>query len=156
MPDVLTLEQRRRNMSSVRSRDTKPELIVRRELHRGGFRYRLHVRGLPGTPDVVLPRHKSVVFVHGCYWHGHDCAAGRLPKTHTEFWNSKIEANRARDVVARTALRAMGWRIFTIWGCAIRGRAKQPEGALVRTFVNWLASLESMGELAAREHRGQP
>lgn len=150
MPDVLTPEQRRHNMARVRSRDTKPELMVRRELHHGGFRYRLHVTGLPGTPDIVLPRHRTVVFVHGCFWHGHNCSAGRLPATHTDFWENKIRSNCARDATAKAALVASGWRVFTVWGCALRGRTRQPPGALLKQFASWLASPNLSGELVER------
>lgn len=151
MPDVLTPQQRRHNMARVRSRDTKPEWTVRRELHHSGFRYRLHVRSLPGKPDLVLSRHRTVVFVHGCFWHGHDCPAARLPATRADFWQEKIQSNRVRDAANAEALRALGWRVFTVWECALRGRARQRPGALMERFTGWLASSEFRGDVAARQ-----
>ena len=105
-------------MRSVKKKDTAPELVVRRFLHAAGIRFRLHVVGLPGSPDIVAPKRHTVVFVHGCFWHGHDCAHGRVPsKANPEFWTWKIAANRARDSRKSAALRALGWHVETIWEC---------------------------------------
>ena len=105
-------------MSGIRGRDTKPELAVRRYLHANGLRYRLHVRALPGTPDIVLPRHGAVVFVHGCFWHRHEgCRYAYWPKSNVEFWRAKFEANTARDARDQERLRVLGWRVSVIWGC---------------------------------------
>ncbi|HEY7811269.1 MAG TPA: very short patch repair endonuclease [Allosphingosinicella sp.] len=118
--DHLTPEQRSRNMSRIRGSNTKPELAVRKMLHRAGFRFRLHRRDLPGTPDIVLPRHRVAVFVHGCFWHGHEeCRRSALPKTRREFWAEKIARNRARDLRATEALRAAGFSVVTLWECQI-------------------------------------
>lgn len=121
MVDSLTPEQRSAQMSRVRSKDTKIELLVRRALHVRGFRYRLGGSGLPGRPDLVLPKYKSVIFVHGCFWHGHDCHLFRLPKTRTEFWRKKIESNQARDKRALEQLSQMGWHSHVVWECSLRG-----------------------------------
>ena len=150
--DVLTAAQRQLNMARVRGRDTKPEWQVRRDLHRAGFRYRLHIRALPGRPDLALPRHRTVIFVHGCFWHGHSCRAANLPATRTDFWRAKIDGNRARDVASTKALIQSGWRVFTVWECALRGRARQPLGVLVERLTAWLRSGELRGELAALDH----
>jgi DNA mismatch endonuclease (patch repair protein) len=106
-------------MSRVRSGDTKPELAVRRFLHVRGFRYRLHVNELPGRPDLVLPKHETVVFVHGCFWHCHqDCEKGRRrPQTRQDFWNAKLDANIQRDRTAVEALREAGWNVIVVWEC---------------------------------------
>ena len=105
-------------MSSIRSRDTAPELLVRQFLHKSGFRYVLHVRDLPGRPDIVLPRYKSVVQVHGCFWHRHKgCRYAYTPRTHRGFWTRKFEGNVARDARTARALRSLGWHVFTIWEC---------------------------------------
>lgn len=105
-------------MKSVRRKDTDPEMVVRRFLHANGLRYRLHPAGLPGTPDVVLRRYATVVFVHGCFWHGHDCAHGATAsKTNTAFWKAKIEANRLRDARTVAALVERGWHVETVWEC---------------------------------------
>lgn len=107
-------------MSRIGPKDTKPELLVRRLLHRMGFRFRLHRKDLPGRPDVVLPRHRTVVLVHGCYWHMHEgCPAGRLPTANRPFWESKLLKNRERDRRNVTALRRLGWRVVVLWECAV-------------------------------------
>jgi DNA mismatch endonuclease, patch repair protein len=119
--DVFTPEHRSRVMASVKGRDTKPELKVRRLLHRLGARFRLHRKDLPGAPDIVLPGRKLAIFVHGCFWHGHDCPRGaRVPKANRHYWQAKIGRNRARDEAARTALAAQGWRVDTIWECEMK------------------------------------
>lgn len=146
--DPLTPEQRRLNMSRVRGKDTKPELVIRRALHAGGFRYRLHGRKLPGRPDLVFSRRKAVIFVHGCFWHGHDCPMFRLPATRTDFWAAKIEGNRARDQRAVSALLESDWRVATIWECCLRGPARRPLDAVVGQARAFLESQTPVCELA--------
>lgn len=121
MVDVLSPEQRRLNMSRVRGRDTKPEMIIRRGLHARGLRYRLHDKTLPGRPDLVFSKCRVAVFIHGCFWHAHGCALSKLPATRQDFWRTKLEANAARDREAVSALQANGWRVLVIWECALRG-----------------------------------
>jgi DNA mismatch endonuclease, patch repair protein len=119
--DNLTPAQRSRTMSRVRSEDTGPELMVRRMVHRMGFRFRLHRRDLPGSPDMVLPRLHKVIFIHGCFWHGHDCKAGRKKaKTNARYWADKIGRNKTRDARARKSLSGLGWRSLVIWECELR------------------------------------
>lgn len=113
-------ERRSALMSRIRCKDTGIEVTVRKGLHRLGFRYRLGGAGLPGRPDIVLPKHRTVVFVHGCFWHGHDCSLFRLPKTRTAFWQAKIDANRERDWRKAEQIRREGWNVHTIWECQIR------------------------------------
>lgn len=115
--DTRTPEQRRRIMRSVKSRDTGPELLVRRRLHALGFRFRLHRKDLPGKPDIVLPSRKLAIFVHGCFWHWHGCSKGRLPKSRKDFWQPKLARNRERDRTNEERLGAVGWRVLTIWQC---------------------------------------
>lgn len=117
MVDRLSSEARSRLMSRIRSRDTKPELVVRSLLHRMGYRYRLHRRDLPGTPDIVLPRHRKIIQVQGCFWHGHGCRISSTPKSRREYWVPKIEANKSRDRQNKGRLRHMGWRVLEIWEC---------------------------------------
>lgn len=125
MPDVLSPEQRSRNMRAIKGKDTGPELIVRRLLHSLGYRFRLHRRDLPGHPDIVLPGRKVVVFVHGCFWHRHRCRYGQVcPATRAEFWQAKFAANVARDARTRRKLRALGWRVIVVWECQTRDRDK--------------------------------
>ena len=121
MADTMTPEQRSRCMSAVKGKDTKPEMIVRKYLFSKGLRYRLHVRSLPGNPDIVLPRYKTVIFINGCFWHGHEgCKYYRLPKSNVEFWESKIINNKNRDVLNEIKLKELGWRVIRIWECEIR------------------------------------
>jgi DNA mismatch endonuclease (patch repair protein) len=108
-------------MSRIRGSNTKPEILVRKALHARGFRYRLGSTRLPGRPDIVLPKHRTVVFVHGCFWHGHDCPLYRLPKTRPEFWEQKISTNRARDQRVIDQLTELGWKSLVIWECSLRG-----------------------------------
>ncbi|NOX63106.1 MAG: DNA mismatch endonuclease Vsr [Chloroflexi bacterium] len=134
--DPLTPEQRRRTMSRVRSKDTKPEMRVRRLVHGMGYRYRLHRKDLPGNPDLVFVSRRKVIFVHGCFWHGHDCRAGRKrPKTHQEYWDRKLRRNRERDAENQAKLREMGWDAFIIWECEIKD-----EEALKQRLVDFLDS----------------
>lgn len=121
MADVLTAEQRRLNMSRIRGRDTTPEMLIRRNLHARGLRYRLHDRSLPGRPDLVFPKYHTAVFIHGCFWHAHGCALSKLPATRQDFWKEKLEGNAARDRKAIEALQAAGWRVLVIWECSLRG-----------------------------------
>jgi DNA mismatch endonuclease (patch repair protein) len=129
-----TSEQRSRTMRAVKASDTTPEIAVRRLIHRMGYRFRLHRKDLPGKPDVVLPKLHKVVFVNGCFWHGHDCARGaRVPKTNAEYWSRKITGNRLRDSANMTSLAKIGWRATVVWECEV----KQP--ALVeRRLINFL------------------
>jgi DNA mismatch endonuclease, patch repair protein len=107
-------------MSQIRSRNTAPEMWVRSLLHRLGYRFRIHRKDLPGRPDVVLPRHRKVVMVHGCFWHGHCCSIASLPKSNTGYWHEKIERNRARDRRNVEALKCMGWSVLELWECDVR------------------------------------
>ena len=140
--DVLTADQRRLNMSRIRGRDTKPEMLIRRALHAQGFRYRLHDKGLPGCPDIVFPRYRAVIFVHGCFWHGHNCPMFRLPATRREFWETKINANRARDVAAHEELIIAGWRVLTVWECSVRGKNRLDLEILKGRCVDFLEGNE--------------
>jgi len=123
--DKVGASKRSEIMRRVRSTDTRPELTVRRLIHAMGYRFRLHRRDLPGVPDIVLPRLRAVAFIHGCFWHGHACRAGRnRPASNVAYWERKLNRNRERDVRARLALRRLGWRVLTIWECELRDRAK--------------------------------
>lgn len=120
MTDHVTPALRSRVMSRIRSKGSKPEMVVRRLVHRMGFRYRLHRRDLPGSPDLVFARPKKVIFVHGCFWHQHDCARGTRPLSNTEFWNAKLDANVRRDQRNSNELNMRGWSVLTIWECETR------------------------------------
>ena len=121
MADVHSKETRSYNMSRIRSKDTKPEMLVRKFLHKNGFRYRLHVKSLPGKPDIVLPKYKTVIFIHGCFWHGHGgCKYYVVPKTRTEWWLNKINGNINNDTAAEISLKQAGWKIIKIWECELK------------------------------------
>ena len=123
--DTLTPQERSARMARVRAKDTKPEMQVRRLVHRLDYRYRLHRRDLPGTPDMVFPGRGKVIFIHGCFWHGHaGCALARLPKSRGDFWPSKLAANAERDARNTRALRRLGWGVLTIWECQLRDMAR--------------------------------
>ena len=126
MVDVLTREQRRLNMSRIRGRDTKPEMVLRRGLHAHGLRFRLHRKDLPGKPDLVFSGHRAVIMVHGCFWHGHQCSMFKWPVTRPEFWKKKILGNQERDQAMLKSLRDNGWRVLLVWECALRGPARRP------------------------------
>jgi len=117
MADTRTPEQRRRIMQAVKTRDTGPELTVRRIVYRLGYRYRLNAKRLPGRPDIVLPSSKQAIFVHGCFWHGHGCRKGQAPKSRLEYWEPKLNANRQRDAAQVVALETLGWSVLTVWQC---------------------------------------
>lgn len=138
MTDVVDVETRSRMMSSIRSKNTSPELLIRKALHARGFRFRVHVKNLPGTPDIVLPKYKAAVFIHGCFWHGHSCRYFKMPKTRQEFWIGKIDKNQERDERQLNALRALNWRTLVIWECAVRTMQKQESQLLIDKTIYWL------------------
>ncbi|HEX6982896.1 MAG TPA: very short patch repair endonuclease [Balneolaceae bacterium] len=121
MADVHEPEVRSYNMSQVKGKDTKPEMLVRKFLHSNGFRYRLHVKDLPGKPDLVLPKYNSVIFVHGCFWHVHEgCKYFKLPQTRTEFWREKLYGNKERDEKNIQKLKEDGWNVIVVWECELK------------------------------------
>lgn len=146
MPDIVDATTRSRMMGGIRGRDTRPELALRRMLHREGFRYSLHKRSLPGSPDLVLRKWQAAVFVHGCFWHRHEgCRLKTTPATRPEFWYRKFEANKARDQRAVEALRQSGWRVALVWECGLR---RSPETA-TRELIAWLGSDSPAVEIGA-------
>lgn len=140
MADNLDRATRSRTMASVKSANTGPELLLRRALHASGVRYRTNVRHLPGKPDVVFPRSRALLFIHGCFWHGHNCPAGRLPKTRLHYWRGKIRRNRNRDARNSAELRALGWRVGVIWECALTGTNRRPADYFASRIKRWLHS----------------
>lgn len=139
-------------MSGIRGKDTRPELIIRKALHARGFRYRLHC-DLPGKPDICLPKHRAVIFVHGCFWHGHDCHLFKWPKTRPEFWETKIKRNREVDAVSTAALLTAGWRVGAIWECALKGRARLPLETVLDECEDWLAGNGPILEIRSAQTR---
>lgn len=140
MVDVVDQRTRSRMMAGIRSKNTKPELAIRKGLHRKGLRFRLHASMLPGCPDIVFPKYKVALFVHGCFWHGHKCKYFKVPQTRTEFWLEKIGCNKERDSVAFAALDVLGWRIGVVWECALRGQGADQISLLFENVSEWIIS----------------
>ena len=140
MADIVSPETRSRMMAGIRSKNTRPEMVVRRGLFARGFRFRLHARTLPGKPDLVLPKYRAAVFVSGCFWHGHDCPLFRWPATNEAFWRDKIGRNMARDVERREELVTLGWRVATVWECTLRQRSPEEVEQALDALAAWLRS----------------
>lgn len=138
-------------MAAIPGKNTKPEITIRKALFERGFRYRLHDRKVPGTPDIVLPRYHAAIFVHGCFWHGHACPLFKAPETRSEFWKTKIERNKQNDEANIKALLAADWRVAIVWECALKGRGRQSLINLADALEGWLKSSKSKLEL-----QGQP
>lgn len=140
MADVVNAETRSRMMSGIRGKNTKPEILIRSLLHRRGFRFRLHDRKLPGKPDIVLPRYRAVILIHGCFWHGHDCHLFKWPSSNESFWKEKISRNKEVDARSRQELTLAGWRILTVWECALKGKHRRPLEEIADEIRTWLGS----------------
>ena len=139
MADVHNTTQRSYNMSRIRSKNTSPEVLVRKYLFHRGFRFRVNSLKLVGKPDLVLSKYKTVIFVNGCFWHGHNCPFFKVPGTHKEFWCDKIASNKANDQKVRKLLLASGWRVGVVWECALRGAGKDPD-EVAKRLGTWLRS----------------
>lgn len=155
MPDIVDPATRSRMMAGIRSGNTRPEIAIRKALHALGFRYTLHPRGIPGKPDMAFPRYRAVIFVNGCFWHGHDCHLFRMPGTRAEFWAAKIARNRVRDDEVRRQLRDEGWRWLTIWECAIRGKETRGLPGVVAEAAAWLRGSLPSAEIRGGSHGGR-
>lgn len=147
MVDIVDEVTRSRMMAAIKSRNTKPEILIRSLLHRKGFRFRIHVKDLPGKPDIVLPKYKVVIFVHGCFWHGHEnCKLFKMPTTRTEFWQNKISRNQSNDLKASKLLLSNNWRVAVIWECAVRNANKDLQG-FIDKISEWIISNSPILEL---------
>jgi DNA mismatch endonuclease (patch repair protein) len=142
MVDIVQKSKRSIMMSGIRSKNTKPELLVRKALFAHGYRYRLHVKGFAGQPDLILPKYRAVVFVNGCFWHCHGCHLFKWPQSRTEFWHKKILSNKVRDLKNHSELSNKGWRIAVIWECSLKGKNKLEFSSLISTLEDWLQSDE--------------
>ena len=140
MTDIVDPATRSRMMSGIRGKNTKPELLIRSALHKNGFRFRLHDRLLPGKPDIVLRKYNSVIQVNGCFWHGHDCHLFKLPTTRKDFWREKIKATKLRDQNNIENFRRLGWRVLTVWECALKNRRDADIAAVVADCISWIVS----------------
>lgn len=141
-------------MAGIKGKNTKPELVVRRGLHALGFRYLLHDRRLPGKPDMVLPRWQATIFVHGCFWHGHDCPLFRWPGTRQDFWRQKIGRNQERDAEVEAELDRTGWRVLKIWECSMKGTGRIGIDRVVPLAADWLRSGERASEIRGTVRAG--
>lgn len=155
MADVHSPDIRSKNMRAIRSKNTKPEILVRRALHAAGFRYRLHVPGMPGKPDIVFSKFHAVILIHGCFWHGHDCKFFKLPSTRTEFWRAKIEKNKINDAKAFEELVSSGWRVAVVWECEICRRPNEDRLSLTLQLSDWLKLARTSIEIPPAHVSGQ-
>ena len=135
MPDIFAPEKRHEIMQNVKTKNTAPEIKLRSLLHKNGLRFRVNRKDLPGKPDIVLPKYRAVIFVHGCFWHGHDCPRGQRPQTNADFWNQKIDRNVIRDKSDVSLLESLGWRVLIVWECEIK---KKNEAVLLSRVKEFL------------------
>jgi len=147
MTDVVDRKTRSRMMSGIRNKNTKPELYIRHGIHQLGFRYRLHSTQIPGNPDIALPKHRALIVINGCFWHGHNCHYFRWPKSNKEFWKKKIASNKKRDSRNIAVQKALGWRILVVWECAVRRSIHDSDFDTISLVANWLNKKKQMAEL---------
>ena len=145
--DTVSRKTRSYIMSRVKGKNTGPEVAIRKKLHNRGFRYRLHVKKLPGTPDLVFPKYNAIIFINGCYWHSHGCYMATIPKTRTGFWTEKFEKNKERDANNWKGLQKLGWRLLIVWECGIKGKYKRPTDSIVDEIAIWLNSQSKFMEI---------
>ncbi|MGI9516567.1 MAG: very short patch repair endonuclease [Pirellulaceae bacterium] len=151
MVDVVSQETRSRMMAGITGKDTRPEVQIRQGLHARGFRFRLHQKGLPGRPDLVFASRQSVIFVNGCFWHGHRCHLFKWPSTRREWWRDKINGTRRRDRSAIKELTEDGWRVLTIWECALKGKTRKPYESVIDQAARWLDGRKQVHEITGRK-----
>ena len=154
MADVVDQATRSKMMSGIRGKNTKPELIIRSGLHRRGFRFRLHDKSLPGKPDLVFRQYKAIILIHGCFWHGHDCHLFKWPSTRPEFWKEKIQGNRERDERHNAEYARNGWRVLTIWECALKGKFRLDQDEVLGRAALWLRSATSSQTICGLDSPG--
>lgn len=148
MADIVSREKRSQMMSGIKGSNTKPEKTIRSMLHRKGFRFRLHDKNLPGKPDLVFRRYKAVIFVNGCFWHGHNCHLFKLPSSNTDFWIGKINQNKERDFKIMSDLTNLGWKILVVWECALRGKKRHEIELLTIQCADWLVNWSENSDIS--------
>lgn len=151
MADVVSPEKRSEMMSGIRSKNTKPEIVIRKALHKEGFRFRIHCRDLPGKPDLVFPKYKAVIFIHGCFWHVHDCSLFKWPSSRREFWKNKLSRNQEKDIESLQELRDEGWRAMVVWECAFKGVKRIPLEKIVAGAVRFLTGKKKFAEIKGKK-----
>ncbi|ORJ61615.1 very short patch repair endonuclease [Geothermobacter hydrogeniphilus] len=140
MADIVDKKTRSRMMSGIRGKNTRPELLIRRKLHSLGFRYRIHDKRFPGKPDILLPKYHAAIFVHGCFWHGHDCHLFKQPTSNIIFWKKKIERNRQLDIKNRELFKISGWRLLIVWECSLKGKKRLLLDDVIQRISDWIKS----------------
>jgi len=149
MIDVHSPTQRSKNMAAIGGKNTKPEITIRKALHRQGFRYRIHYSSLPGKPDLVFPKYKAVIQINGCFWHKHECHLFKWPSSNSDFWQEKIEGNCVRDARNQKELEAQGWKTLVVWECSLKGKRKLPLGNIIQLIADWIRNGTESHEIAA-------
>ncbi|MBM3575874.1 MAG: DNA mismatch endonuclease Vsr [Alphaproteobacteria bacterium] len=150
MVDIVDSKTRSKMMSGIRAKNTKPEILIRKALHKQGFRFRLHDKNLPGNPDIVLRRYNVVIFINGCFWHRHNCVLFKWPSENRDFWTKKINRNAKNDTSAQKSLLQLGWRVLVVWECSLKGKAKLPFDKLISKIEAWIKSGKTTGEFAGK------
>lgn len=156
MADIVSRQVRSRMMAGIRGKNTKPELFIRSELHKRGFRFRLHTKDLPGRPDIVLPKWKAIILVHGCFWHAHRCHLFKLPSTRQAWWREKLTRNKLIDKRNRQSLKNEGWRVLEIYECSLKGKQRLPENEVADRVVQWLEHEQPSTSIRGRLREKQP
>ena len=147
MVDIVSSEKRSLMMAGIKGKNTKPELVIRSGLHALGFRYRIHVKTLPGKPDLVFPKYKAALFIHGCFWHGHGCHLFKWPSSRIDFWTTKINRNKEIDQISVEKLRTAGWRVGTVWECSLKGKTRLPLADVIEKCGQWILSEQDTLEI---------
>lgn len=147
MADVVSKAKRSEMMAGIKGKNTKPEIVIRKALHRQGFRYKLHDKTLPGKPDLVFPKYKAAIEVNGCFWHLHGCHLFKWPGSKKEFWKEKLTKNKQRDERNREALEAEGWRLLVVWECALKGKARLPLETVIEECISFLTGSQKHHEI---------
>lgn len=147
MADIVSSEKRSLMMAGIKGKNTKPELVIRSGLHALGFRYRIHVKTLPGKPDLVFPKYKAALFIHGCFWHGHSCHLFKWPSSRIDFWTTKINRNKEIDQISAEKLRTAGWRVGTVWECSLKGKTRLPLADVIEKCGQWILSEQDTLEI---------
>jgi len=150
MNDVVDSNKRSSMMAGIKNKDTKGEIIVRKNLHKLGFRYQLHRKDLPGKPDLVFPKFNAVIFINGCFWHAHSCHLFKWPSSRPEFWQGKISSNKVRDQINIEKLTNLGWKVLVIWECALKGKTRRDLNEVIHTAANWLQYDSQNAEIEGR------
>jgi len=148
--DVVDKQKRSSMMAGIKNKNTKGELLIRKSLHKLGFRYQLYRKDMPGKPDLVFPKFKAVIFVNGCFWHAHDCHLFKWPSSRPEFWQEKISSNKIRDEINLEKLTDLGWKTLVIWECALKGKTRRDLNEVIHTAANWIQYDSQNAEIEGR------